>query len=484
MDKPPLVTLPFSDVGQIVVPNSLDLITPYALIEQGDWIEDEIRFVRNLLMPGDQVIDIGANLGVYTLSMARIVGETGKVWSFEPSSTTAAMLAKSIALNALGNVQLLRCALSNHQGTARFSNKEFPELNALIPDDSADSQASEQVALDTLDHCMKTYQWKNIAFIKLDAEGAEVDIIRGGQEFLKANSPLIQYEVKAEEQLNLNLVEEFTHQGYESYRYVPGINGLIPFDCTEEIDDYLLNLFCCKADTAQKLAKRNLLVAKSSKAPKTIDVALLERYRWHKTLVSLPYGKLLSQAWQFANNSSVDPRLDDAIASYLASQDAALDVATRWHALDHSAKLLKQLCDEDPKYLRLASYSRACKDCGLRNNAVNLLLRLYSEHIARNGLDFSEPFLSPCARFDSINPGISLVKWLASGVLEEVAVTGAYSSFYTGNRTQSILEKLRGLGFFSDHMETRLALIKARHCGTGVGNRIPSELLQKQRGPM
>ncbi len=57
-----------ADRVRVVVPDSFGLITPYVLFEQQDWFEDEISFVRRVLQPGEQAIDIGANYGVYTLS--------------------------------------------------------------------------------------------------------------------------------------------------------------------------------------------------------------------------------------------------------------------------------------------------------------------------------------------------------------------------------------------------------------------------------
>src|SRR3984885_9476488 len=84
------------DGVRVVVPNSLDLITPYVLREQQDFFEDELKFVRKLLEPGQKVIDIGANYGVYTLPMAQKVGSSGHVWAFEPTSSTAEILAKGI----------------------------------------------------------------------------------------------------------------------------------------------------------------------------------------------------------------------------------------------------------------------------------------------------------------------------------------------------------------------------------------------------
>ncbi len=132
------------DGVQIVVPDSLDLITCYVLREQQDWFEDEIKFLRGLLRPGQQVIDIGANFGVYALSMARTVGPTGRVWAFEPASSTAGLLAQSIAANEFGHVVLEQCALSSASGTLRLSLNENSELNALVRD-SEPSGASEAV---------------------------------------------------------------------------------------------------------------------------------------------------------------------------------------------------------------------------------------------------------------------------------------------------------------------------------------------------
>ena len=74
-------------------------MTTFILQEQHDWFEDEIGFVRQLLTEGDSVIDIGANQGVYALSMAKIVGPAGKVWAFEPTNSTAIFLANGIRAN-------------------------------------------------------------------------------------------------------------------------------------------------------------------------------------------------------------------------------------------------------------------------------------------------------------------------------------------------------------------------------------------------
>ena len=182
------------DGVQIVVPDSLELITCYVLKEQQDWFEDEIKFLRRLLQPGQQIIDIGANMGVYTLSMARTVGPTGRVWAFEPASSTAALLAQSIAANEFGHVVLEQCALSSASGTLRLALNDHSELNALVRDGTP-SGASEEVQVSTLDECRERHAWRDIAFVKIDAEGEELNILNGGKRFLAEQSPLVQYEI-------------------------------------------------------------------------------------------------------------------------------------------------------------------------------------------------------------------------------------------------------------------------------------------------
>jgi hypothetical protein len=107
---------------------------------------------------------------------------------------------------------------------------------------------------------MLQYDWRDIDFAKIDAEGEEGAIIRGGKNFFQTLSPLIQYEVKAGNVVHLELIREFAKIGYASYRLLPGLNVLVPFVEGEAVDGYLLNLFCCKPDRAASLAAEDKLV--------------------------------------------------------------------------------------------------------------------------------------------------------------------------------------------------------------------------------
>ena len=245
--------LPLLDGVRIVVPDSIELITPYVLREQQDFFEDELRFVRELLQPGQKVIDIGANYGVYTLPMAQKVGPDGHVWAFEPTSSTAQFLAQGIAANAFGHVTLEQKAVSSSPGSAQLSLQRNSELNSIIHGQPSAGD-SETVTLVTLDESMDRHGWTDIELIKIDAEGEENNIVKGGRRFFANLAPLVQYELKKDAtNVNFSLIREFAALGYDSYRLVPGLNLLVPFDVGSQPDPYLLNLFCCKSARADRL---------------------------------------------------------------------------------------------------------------------------------------------------------------------------------------------------------------------------------------
>ena len=450
----PTLTVSLVDGARVVVPDTLDLITPYVLQEQRDWFEDEIRFLRRLLRPGQQVIDIGASYGVYTLSMARAVGREGRVWAFEPASGTAELLAAGIAANGFTQVNVERSALSSAGGSARLSLQANPEMNALVR--GADTAgAAETVPVTTLDACLDSRAWRDIEFVKIDAEGEEAAILQGGAGFFTRESPLVQYEIKAGSELHLDLIEAFAALGYRSYRLVPGLGLLAPFDAAAPVDGYLLNLFCCKPDRAARLAAAAFLVDDGGHGAAGAQ-------DWLATLASLPYAAPLAARWRQTLAAGNSRELEAALALHAASRDATRLAAERYAALEAAFAGLRSLVGREPSHLRLASLARVAGDYGARQEAVMALARLGESLEQRGGADTAEPFLAPGQRFDSVPPRGALEDWVLAAVLEEFERASSYSSFYTGVTAQQRLELIRRLGYGSAEMQRRLDLLQRR----------------------
>src|SRR6202007_1987029 len=101
------------DDVKLAAPPDLSSITTYVLLEQEAWFEKELMFLRRWLRPGMTVIDIGANLGVYSLPLARSVGPHGLVFAYEPASDPRAMLKRSGSINRADNLHVIPAAVSD-----------------------------------------------------------------------------------------------------------------------------------------------------------------------------------------------------------------------------------------------------------------------------------------------------------------------------------------------------------------------------------
>ena len=124
-----------------MVPNRLDAITTYVILEQERWFEKEWGFVDRLLKPGMTVLDIGANLGIYSMGMAKAVGPAGKVYAYEPTSETRARLEQSKAVNAADNLIIIPSALSDTEREGRIVFGTSSELNKLADGDEGQGEA-------------------------------------------------------------------------------------------------------------------------------------------------------------------------------------------------------------------------------------------------------------------------------------------------------------------------------------------------------
>jgi FkbM family methyltransferase len=238
--------------ARVCVPASIEQMTTYVLLEQEDWFEQEIALLRGLLQPGQRAIDVGANHGVYTLALARAAGPGGRVWAFEPAPLTADYLARTLALNGLEQVELVRTAVSDRSGTAALVVGAQSELNAIAAEGRP---GAVEVPAAPLDELAREHGWREIDFVKIDAEGHEQQVIAGGQAFFASQSPLVMFEIAAAGGQDLGPAARFRALGYGIFRLLPGPGLLAPLEAGEPLDSYLLNLFACKPERAQRLAQ-------------------------------------------------------------------------------------------------------------------------------------------------------------------------------------------------------------------------------------
>jgi FkbM family methyltransferase len=151
--------------------------------------EPEVRQeVERIASRHVNVIDIGANIGYYTILAARLAGPEKRVYSFEPQANIVNKLRRNIEANAIRNVEVLPYALSDKPGTVNFN----------VPPEGAESYGSmrsnerfktvKTVEVEThrLDDVLDKLGGPKIGLVKMDAEGAELLILRGAERLLSS----------------------------------------------------------------------------------------------------------------------------------------------------------------------------------------------------------------------------------------------------------------------------------------------------------
>jgi FkbM family methyltransferase len=234
-----LTYVPFeTDLFLAVEPSFRSYVTS-VLIAAGDWFEKEMEFWRSWIKPGMTVIDVGANVGVYTFSAARRVGAEGRVLAVEPFSGCVRCLQESCRINKLSWVKVCAGAASDREGTARLSISSASELNEIVADEVAAAMkpgSFEEVPCFTLDSLIDRENLSQVDFLKIDAEGHEMSVLAGSERILSEFAPVILYEnIAGFKESNLPVADYLRSRGYQFFRYQPYVGELIQINSSEEM---------------------------------------------------------------------------------------------------------------------------------------------------------------------------------------------------------------------------------------------------------
>jgi len=401
--------------GTIVdVPATFNAITTYVLVEQERWFEKELDFLLAFLKPEMTAIDIGANLGVYALPLAKRIH---RVFAYEPGREARTHLETSRTLNAADNLEIVDKALSDTVREGRLIVSETSEVNRLAPDEG--HEPGEPVAVTALDREDETRGWSP-DIVKIDAEGEELNIIEGGRAFFTRHSPLVMFEVRIGKEVNLPAIDAFKALGYRIYRSLPAAAVLVPcetneLDATDGLDSYEINLFAAKPDRAAELKARGLLIDEArdwtpDDAAREAGLSLLKTRRF-----AAPFSNL--------HDRPIDRAYRDALAGY-----AAWRTSRDYGALRFAVAVLAELAQAQPSMARLSTLARIAFEAGKRDLAVKSL-SIFQAQLKSGGRALDEPFWPASARFDDneVNPrGWS--DWFITQALDQAERLGWFSS--------------------------------------------------------
>lgn len=160
----------------------------------GTWEPEVVEAVQRHVTPGMTVLDVGAQTGFYSLLLSKLVGPKGKVIAFEPLPANFRLLEENVRLNSLENVTLRNRAVAEVSGEMKF---EFPHHEPTLiggPVLEGDSRDFFAVEVDSLDDFLGEGGLP-VHFIKIDVEGAEVEVLRGARRMLRAAHPYMMIEL-------------------------------------------------------------------------------------------------------------------------------------------------------------------------------------------------------------------------------------------------------------------------------------------------
>lgn len=228
----------------------------------GQWEPDETWLLGQVLREGDAFIDIGANLGYFTLLGSHLVGRGGVVFAFDPSPQIRDRLQTNVALNECGNIRILPYAVSDKSGQALFFQHNVnPGQNSLR---SLGEQAAGVVKVETvtLDELLPAGVAVRARLVKMDIEGAELLALHGMKGLLsRENGPDVVCEITDSFLRPLggseaDLLSYMKSLGYSGF--LVENRRLIPFDASPGQEQYTA-FFTKRVDEAACLIDRELV---------------------------------------------------------------------------------------------------------------------------------------------------------------------------------------------------------------------------------
>lgn len=432
---------------RIVVPATLSSYSTCVFLEREDWFEIEVEFIRKLVTSGARALDVGANLGFYTVLIARAAGATGYVWGFEPDASATARVRQSLELNQVENVTVVTAALGAKSGVAEMTSELGPEFNEVRTGKPGKSSAAVPVL--TLDEYATDAGIRDVSFVKLDVEGMEGQVVRGGRAFFERESPLVMAEFHHRGHVHTEMLAQFQELAYRFWRYSPGIGQLVPVgDDAGELP--WLNLFICREDRASRLASENLLML--DRAP----CADRHRGEFERFFRSAPFGhRWIDEVGGFENWIS-DPEMALYVAAldlYAQSRDSRQPPSYRFSCLQESFRQFQAAYAASPSGSVALSMIRAATDLGLHRPAQVALDEIVSRIKGGERLHIPAPFVPASDRFE-IDPGSGKIgSWCTAMILE------AYIKYKFGTAWRhppeccAMIKQIINLGFATPELE-------------------------------
>lgn len=161
------------------------------LMEGGDLEPGTRRLIERCLAPGSVFVDVGANIGMHTMAAARAMRREGRIFAFEPFGPVCRLLERTLWMNGCSEMtDLHQAAVSSRKGRQNLFLGATSGHHSLFPLDPASAPASEQVEVETVTLDGTLPPDLKVDLLKIDAEGAELEIVEGARDVIGRHSDI------------------------------------------------------------------------------------------------------------------------------------------------------------------------------------------------------------------------------------------------------------------------------------------------------
>ena len=183
----------------------------------GEFSELELSLFEQICKPNTIMIEVGANIGTHTMALAKLVGENGRVYAFEPQRIVFQTLCANMALNSITNVEAFQVAVSNEKGHIMIPDFDYAKENnfgGIELDKFTQGRKVPKVKLDNF------LELDRLDFMKIDVEGMEQSVIEGAVDMIEKFKPILYVENDRVEKSE-NLLKSIKLMGYDIYAHNP-----------------------------------------------------------------------------------------------------------------------------------------------------------------------------------------------------------------------------------------------------------------------
>jgi FkbM family methyltransferase len=186
-----------------------------------------INFLKKNLNPGDVFIDIGANIGCYSLIASSLTGDNGKIIAFEAVTNVYDQLIYNISINKISNIRAEKLAIFEKRDILKFflSSDENLGMSSIFRHDT-ESGKTEDVEAVSLDEYLADYPLERVNLIKIDIEGAEMHALKGMKNTIEKHFPVLMIEINNDVLPDKSLVQNEIMGFLISHGYSPYVSDL------------------------------------------------------------------------------------------------------------------------------------------------------------------------------------------------------------------------------------------------------------------